>query len=383
MEYLLFATALFLAFGNGANDNFKGFATVWGSGALSYRQALWLATLATAAGSVLSLYLASGLVAQFSGKGLLPQAIVNAPQFVASVGLGAALTVMLATRVGLPISTTHALIGGLVGAGLAASPGEVEFAKLGSTFLLPLLLSPIAAALLGLAAYRLLRLRNAAQDCACVLPPQLTAAPVMAHGMLPFLGSAMAPALGPVAASPHGPDALTPMVPRLVLAPAGDCAQLPGPVARFSVASMLDKLHIFSASLICFARAVNDTPKLAALLVAAQLLNAQTSLLVIATAMVVGGLLLSRRVAHTMGQRVSSIDTTQGVAANLITATLVLAASQFSLPVSTTHVSVGSIAGVGAIARTLDWEVLRSVLLSWVATLPLAGALSWVAMQVL
>ena len=53
IEILLIAAALFLAFGNGANDNFKGFATVWGSDSLSYRQALILATVATAAGSLI------------------------------------------------------------------------------------------------------------------------------------------------------------------------------------------------------------------------------------------------------------------------------------------------------------------------------------------
>ncbi|UUZ67532.1 inorganic phosphate transporter [Polaromonas sp. P2-4] len=129
MDYLLIAVALFLAFGNGANDNFKGFATVWGSESLSYRQALILATLATLAGSLLSLYLAHGLVQQFSGKGLLPPLVVDTPRFIASVGLGAALTVIIATRAGLPISTTHALLGGLVGAGLAASPGELQLAR--------------------------------------------------------------------------------------------------------------------------------------------------------------------------------------------------------------------------------------------------------------
>jgi PiT family inorganic phosphate transporter len=62
MEWLLVAAALLVAFSNGANDNFKGFATVWGSQTLSYRQALGLATLATAAGSVASLTLANALV---------------------------------------------------------------------------------------------------------------------------------------------------------------------------------------------------------------------------------------------------------------------------------------------------------------------------------
>lgn len=102
MEYLLIGAAPLLAFANGADDNFKGFATVWGSDTLSYRQALLLA---------------HDLVQQFSGKGLLPAAFVEAPQFIFSSETGAALMVIIATRAGLPISTTHALIGTLLGAG--------------------------------------------------------------------------------------------------------------------------------------------------------------------------------------------------------------------------------------------------------------------------
>ncbi len=356
MEYLLIAVALFLAFGNGANDNFKGFATVWGSESLGYRQALLLATLAALAGSLLSLFLASGLVQQFSGKGLLPQDIVSTPRFILSVGIGAALTVIIATRVGLPISTTHALIGGLIGAGWAASPGEVQFAKLGNTFLLPLLFSPVAAALLGLVAYRLLRLRPIAKNCACVMPPQ----PGLA-----IAGGAM----------------LRLTAPQLLIATDAACDKLEPPTARFSIARVQGRLHILSAGLICFARAVNDTPKLAALLVAAHLLQAQVSIALIAGMMALGGLVFARRVAETMSRRVTRIDPTQGLSANLITATLVLGASQFGLPVSTTHVSVGAIIGVGAGADTLNWSALRNVLLSWVATLPMAAGIAWLALN--
>lgn len=359
MEYLLMATALFLVFGNGANDNFKGFATVWGSETLGYRQALLLATLATAAGSLLSLSLASGLAQQFSGKGLLPQGIVDAPSFMVSVGIGAALTVIIATRVGLPISTTHALIGGLVGAGLAASPGQVQFAKLWNTFLLPLLFSPVAAAALGLLTYRVLRLRPAAKDCACVISPQVNVVPA---------------AVGAVA---------NVSTPRIVIAEGAACDRLERPAARISIARVLDRLHVGSAGMICFARAVNDTPKLAALMIAAHMLHAQVSIVLIAVVMAAGGLLFAQRVAETMSKRVTRMDHTQGVAANLITSALVLIASQFGLPVSTTHVSVGSIAGVGAGAGSLQWDTLRHVLLSWVATLPLAAGIAWIALKVL
>jgi PiT family inorganic phosphate transporter len=169
-------------------------------------------------------------------------------------------------------------------------------------------------------------------------------------------------------------------VPRLVLATHATCDRLETPV-RVSVSRGLGRLHVASALLICFARAVNDTPKLAALLIAARLLDAQVSLLLIAAVMALGGLLLSRRVADTMSRRVTRLDPTQGVAANLITATLVLGASQLGFPVSTTHVSVGSISGVGAGANALDWGTLRNILLSWIATLPMAAGIAWLALK--
>lgn len=111
MDYLFLLMVAFLAFGNDANDNFKGFATVWGARTLSYRHALALATIATVAGSIASLLLAEGLVKQFSGRGLVPEAIASAPWFIQSVAAGASVTILIATRAGLPVSTTHALKG--------------------------------------------------------------------------------------------------------------------------------------------------------------------------------------------------------------------------------------------------------------------------------
>ena len=90
METLLILAALLLAFSNGANDNFKGFATVWGSDTLGYRRALGIATVATLAGSLVSLMLAESLALQFTGKGLVPDALAGTPHFILSVGLGAA-----------------------------------------------------------------------------------------------------------------------------------------------------------------------------------------------------------------------------------------------------------------------------------------------------
>lgn len=359
MEWLLIAAALFVAFSNGANDNFKGFATVWGSDTLNYRQALCLATIATVAGSLASLLLAESLAQQFSGKGLVPDAVASAPMFIMSVASGAAVTVFLATRLGFPVSTTHALIGGLVGAGLAQSEGVVHFDKLASAFLLPLLVSPIVAAAFGMLAHRLFGIRPAEKDCACLVASPQALIPAM-DGTLVSRSSS----------------------PSVVLASNATCEHLEAPV-RVSVSRSMDRLHILSAMSICFARGVNDTPKLTALLLAAHFLNAQASISAICVAMAAGGILFARQVAETMSQRVSHMDHAQGLAANLITATLVLFASKLGMPVSTTHVAVGSIAGVGASAKTLNWRALRNVLLSWMVTLPLALIVAAAAFRLL
>ena len=105
---------LLLAWGNGANDNFKGVATLLGSGTTSYRGALIWATVTTGLGSMTALLVARQLLSAFSGEGLVPAHVVADPIFPAAVALAAGLTVLAATRLGFPISTTHALIGGLV-----------------------------------------------------------------------------------------------------------------------------------------------------------------------------------------------------------------------------------------------------------------------------
>jgi inorganic phosphate transporter, PiT family len=353
MELLLFAAAMALAVSNGANDNFKGFATVWGSDTLSYRQALALATVATVAGSLASWVIASELVQQFSGKGLVPDSVARAPLFILSVSAGAASAVVLATRLGFPVSTTHALIGGLVGAGLAQDGGQVHLAQLTSAFLLPLLASPVLAAALGLAAHRLMKRRPVRNDCACVVAPQV---------------------LPRIAASAAAPGHMA--LPQVLIAADAVCDRVPVQ-ARTSIRGSLDKLHVLSAMSICFARGVNDTPKLAALLIAAHVVNAGASVALMAAAMGLGGLMFARKVAETMSRRVSRMDHSQGLAANLITASLVLAASKLGLPVSTTHVAVGSIGGVGASAGALDRKALRNILLSWIATLPVAACAAW------
>src|SRR5919107_707544 len=168
---VLFLAALFLAYSNGANDNFKGVATLFGSGTTNYKAAITWATISTFAGSITSLFLAETLLQNFSGRGLVPNELAASPQFLLAVGLAAGLTVMLATLTGFPVSTTHGLVGALVGAGLTAVGTSVNFGRLGTLFFLPLIVSPLLAVSVGVVSYvvaRGLRVKLRVQKEWCV-----------------------------------------------------------------------------------------------------------------------------------------------------------------------------------------------------------------------
>src|SRR5262245_48040402 len=229
ISVVLFLAVCFVAFTNGANANFKGVASLYGSGTTTLRWAAIWGTTTTFAGSVAALLLARGLLAAFSGRGIVPDALVTSQAFVCAVAIGAALTSFLATRFGFPVSTTHALVGALAGAGLAGS-GEVRFAALGKLFFYPLFLSPAIAAAAGAALYLILRLVRLL------------------------------------------PDRRTPT---------------------------LDALHFLSTGAASYARGLNDTPKMAALMLAVPGLEVQWGFLIVAVAIALGGLLDSTRVAET------------------------------------------------------------------------------------
>ena len=142
---LLVAAVVFLALSNGANDNFKGVASLFGSRTVGYRVALAWATVTTAAGSLAAIALAEALLKRFSGKGLVPDALASSEPYLVAIVVGAALTVLVASVLGLPISTTHAITGAMVGSGWMAVGSAVQLGALGKTVVLPLLLSPVLA----------------------------------------------------------------------------------------------------------------------------------------------------------------------------------------------------------------------------------------------
>src|SRR6266852_4286045 len=121
MNFLLMMAVGLLGFANGANDNFKGVATLWGAGRTSYTRALAWATVFTLFGSLAAVWVANNLAAKFNGSNLVAREVFTHTPFLAAVALAAVGTVLLASWLGLPISTTHALTGALVGAGVTSA----------------------------------------------------------------------------------------------------------------------------------------------------------------------------------------------------------------------------------------------------------------------
>jgi PiT family inorganic phosphate transporter len=356
---LVLLAVLFLAYGNGANDNFKGVATLFGSGTCSYRSALIWATATTLAGSLLALWLAHGLIDTFKGKGLVPDAVTTQPAFLMAVSFGAALTVMVATWTGLPVSTTHALTGGLVGAGLLAAAGQVQFAALGKAFVLPLLFSPVVALACTTLLYPLFRWGRrrcgiSSQSCLCI-GETYEAVTVQAGGAVALVRTGAMVQVGQV----------------------GECVErYQGRVLGLEAGRLLDGLHYLSGGAVGFARGLNDTPKIVALLLAGQALDPAFGLILVALVMAAGGVFNARRVADTMSRKITRLNPGQGFTANLVTSLLVAGASRLGLPVSTTHVAVGSLFGIGLVNRTARARMILTILLAWVTTLPLAVALA-------
>ena len=372
---LLLLATLFVAYANGANDNFKGVATLYGSSSATFRQALWIGTFATLAGSVTSVFLAEELVKAFSGKGLVPDAVAASPEFLTAVAIGAATTVMLATVLGFPISTTHALTGALVGAGVVAAGASLDLSRLGSAFILPLLISPLLSLLLAMPLYRLAaagvhRFGIERRHCICVGPRSFV--PV---GAVAF-ASATSDISSAAQASATGLSVTVGTTQQCV-------TKYDGRLLGVSAQGLVDGLHHASAVAVSFARGLNDTPKIVALLLVVKALELHIGMIAIALAMALGGLLNARKVAHTMSKRISRMNDGQALTANLVTACMVIVASRLGMPVSTTHVSVGAISGVGLIKGTADGRVIGAILLSWVLTLPVAAAMAALGYHVL
>jgi inorganic phosphate transporter, PiT family len=301
----------------------KGVATLVGLGAASARKALFWAATTTAVGACLSFWLSGRLVANFSTAMFAPETPLSSTFFVA-VMAGAFGWIALATASGLPVSTTHAIVGAIIGAGaMTFRMGLIHWKELTRSLVMPLVLSPILAMALAylltwVARFFLRRInRNQNQKTS---PPR---------------------------------------------------------------GSVVNRVHWLSSGMVGFARGWNDAPKIAALTIAALTLAevryaTVTGFGLVIFAMAVGGLLAGRRVLETLARQITPMPLAESLTASMLTASVVCVASWAEVPVSTTHVSTGAIIGGGLRndPHAVKWGRVGEILLAWLLTVPVAAALA-------
>jgi len=365
---LILAGGVLIAYANGSNDVSKGIATLVGGGATSYKRAVLWGTVCTGLGGLAGVLLAQAMVETF-GAGLLAEG--TSPTLAATLAMmaGAGLWVAIATRTGLPVSTTHAIVGSIAGVGtLAYGTGGFNWTALGSQVALPLLLSPLVALLVTVAVLKTwnfvaARLPGGESDCVCVdAEPAWTMAEA-----------------GPNVAR----VSLAAAAPRVIVASEKDCAVEAPRAARVT----LNHLHWLTSGAVSFSRGLNDAPKMVALVLAAGAVSAADSAMdpwafvLVTLGMVAGSWMAGRRVTRVLAEEVTPMDHREAFVANLVTAAMVGPGASLGLPMSTTHVSSGTIMGLGSQGpgprqkARLNWRTVRNMLLAWVVTLPLAAAL--------
>ncbi|MEM7607416.1 MAG: inorganic phosphate transporter [Myxococcota bacterium] len=401
LTLVLAATAvagLYMAWNIGANDVANAMGTSVGSGALSLRTALIIAAVfelagALLAGDAVSTTIAEGIV-DTPSLGVSPVLLAGG---MACSLIAASIWIHGATAYGYPVSTTHSIVGAVLGFGLACNgASHVHWDVLG-TVVASWVLSPLLGGVGAFVLYRVV------QQSVFERPSVDSAARLFAAT------AASAFAAGAAAYAFYDLDAL----PTLLHAQAGGMhfavilvlslvfAATFATLARFRMSadesagkppraraeSVFAGLQVLSACFIAFAHGSNDVANAAGPVAAAfRALSGSTAeptiptnvLMIGACGIVLGLSTYGLRVMATIGREITQLTPSKGFAAETSAALTIVACSALALPVSTTAVLIGAVVGVG-LHRTLDainLRVLRSIALSWLLSVPTAALLS-------
>lgn len=464
---------LFMAFNIGGNDVANSFGTSVGAGTLSIKQALAVAAVFEVSGAVI----AGGEVTKTIRKGIvdLSQMSVEPIQFVyimMSALLAAALWLLFATKRGYPVSTTHSIIGGVVGSsitlgyllsGIDTAFALVHWNKIG-LIALSWVISPLLGGLVSYSVYlnikkHILRYNEEADQKLKAIKQekkehkkqykktfeqlteiqQITLNSAMARdaqaiseadfspddlesdyykelyfinqkksdvnahkaleGSIPMiasLGAMVISAMLLFKGLKHIDLGLTTLHNYLIMGMIGSGAwmatfiyakTLKGRALGKSTFLMFSWMQVFTAAGFAFSHGSNDIANaigpFAAILevlrtgaVGSEAAVPTIALITFGIALVAGLWFIGKEVIQTVGYHLTEMHPASGFSAELAAATVVMIASLSGLPVSSTHILIGSVLGIGLVNRETNWGLMKPIGLAWVITLPVAGILS-------
>tara|TARA_B100000959_G_scaffold20739_1_gene20015 strand:- start:3768 stop:5033 length:1266 start_codon:yes stop_codon:yes gene_type:complete len=400
--YLLISGCIFgffMAWGIGANDVANAMGTSVGARALTISQAILVACIFEFAGA----YLAGGEVTSTIRKGIIdPSLLSDSPQLLvfgmlASL-LAAGTWLLIASYNGWPVSTTHSIVGAIVGfAAVGISVDAVSWTKV-TSIVSSWIVSPLIAGTISFMIFRsvhhlILNTDNPFLNAKKYVPgymflvgfvlSMVTLVKGLKHiglniSFMESLQYSILIGMGIV------------LLGITLLKKIKNTEQQRGDVVFDGVERVFAILMIFTACAMAFAHGSNDVANavgpLAAIVnviqsggeIAAQSTMPWWILLLGGAGIIAGLAMLGYRVIETVGRNITELTPSRGFAAELAAATTVVVASGTGLPISTTHTLVGAVLGVG-LARGLsaiDLSVVGRIILSWIITLPVGAGLS-------
>tara|TARA_B110000438_G_scaffold7344_1_gene7177 strand:+ start:3871 stop:5100 length:1230 start_codon:yes stop_codon:yes gene_type:complete len=402
---LAVSACIYMACNIGANDVANAMGTSVGSGSLTFKQAIYIAAIAEFAGA----FFVGGHVSDTIRKGMLDPTIFSETPIILVYGmiaalLSAALWLNIASYLAWPVSTTHSIVGAVVGFGIMAGGMDaINWIKVWSV-VMSWVVSPLMGGLVAFLLFRFLtnqvfRRRNPLLYAKRILPYMVfLVCVILANAMFykglknlhlnfsfpeAILYSFIVGAIGFFIAKPLSKK--IPDVPRKEIHKQLEATE-----------NIFKYLQITTAFYIAFAHGSNDVANAVGPLAAVfSILKSGTVemkvamptwILALGGGFIVFGLLVwGRRVMETIGKKITEITPSRGFCATFAAATVVLICSKMGLPVSTTHTLVGSVIGVG-LARglpTLNLGIVKEIVMSWLATVPFTALLAAILFKVM
>ena len=382
----------------GANDVANAMGTSVGSKSLTFRQAVLIAAVAEFAGALF----VGGHVSDTVRKGMVdPNLFADMPMHLVygmiSALVAASIWLHIASSLGWPVSTTHSIVGAVVGFGVIAGGAEaVNWGKVGFV-VMSWVVSPVMGGLVAYGVFRFLTVkifdqRNPVEESKKWVPLMVFVVFVILANAMVYKG------LKNLKLDMGFQNAL--MVALMVGAVAFVIAKFlvnkvkevsPDDInQQFASTEYIFKfLQVITAFYVAFAHGANDVANAVGPLAAVVSIlksgsvemKVQMPLWILAmggTCIVFGLLIWGTRVMETIGKKITEITPSRGFSAEFAAATVVLICSKMGLPISTTHTLVGSVIGVG-LARglaSLNLAIIKKIVVSWIATVPFTAVLA-------
>ena len=389
----------YMAWGIGANDVANAMGTPVGSGAITVKQAIIIAAIFEFAGA----FIAGGQVTKTIRKGIIdPSSIAGNPELLVygmlAALLAAGIWLMFASTRGWPVSTTHTIVGAIVGfASVGIGIDAVNWGKIGSivaSWLVSPLIGGAIALLLMISIRKLILNTEKPFEKAKLWGPVYVFLVGWIVGLvtlfkgLKHLDLELTAVQSLVAATVIG--IVLALIGKLLINKIKIDPEADKDYHYASVEKVFVPLMLFTAAAMAFAHGSNDVANaigpLAAVVSIVQsggevMQSAGLPIWILilgGVGIVVGLSTMGYRVMETIGTKITELTPTRGYCATLAAATTVVLASKTGLPVSTTQIAVGAVMGVG-LARgvgAIDMRVVGGIVLSWLVTLPAGGILA-------